>query len=105
MATIIVCVDTNNASENALGFACSLIKKNNNLRVKLFILTIKFFNRSNFNQIEINNLTHIFTDKFKLLHYMLNIHEIEKEQQKSMVDIYREFMYTEYGTDSDDEDD
>jgi len=32
-------------------------------------------------------------------------HEVEKEQQKSMVEIYREFMYTEYGTNSDDEDD
>ena len=33
-------------------------------------------------------------------------HEIEKEQQKSMTNIYREAMYTQYGDDSDyDEDD
>ena len=35
MATIIVCVDTNNASENALRFACYLMKKNNNLKLQI----------------------------------------------------------------------
>ena len=35
MATIIVCVDTNNASENALRYACYLIKKNNNLKLQI----------------------------------------------------------------------
>lgn len=35
MATIIVCVDTNNASENALRYSCYLIKKNNNLKLQI----------------------------------------------------------------------
>ena len=35
MATIIVCVDTNNASENALRYACYLIKKNINLKLQI----------------------------------------------------------------------
>jgi len=35
MATIIVCVDTNNASENALNFACFLMKKNSNLKLRI----------------------------------------------------------------------
>jgi hypothetical protein len=35
MATIIVCVDTNNASENALRFACYLMKNNNNLKLQI----------------------------------------------------------------------
>ena len=39
MATIIVCVDTNTASENALRYACHLIKKNNN-NLKLQILAV-----------------------------------------------------------------
>ena len=39
MATIIVCIDMNSASENALGYACHLIKKNNN-NLKLHILTV-----------------------------------------------------------------
>lgn len=35
MATIIVCVDTNSASENALRYACYLIKKNINLKLQI----------------------------------------------------------------------
>ena len=35
MAKIIVCVDINNASENALRYACYLIKKNNNLQLQI----------------------------------------------------------------------
>ncbi len=35
MATIIVCVDTNKASENALGYASYLVKKNNSLQLKI----------------------------------------------------------------------
>ena len=35
MATIIVCVDTNSASENALRYASYLVKKNNLLKLKI----------------------------------------------------------------------
>jgi len=38
MATIIVCVDTNKASENALNYGTFLVKKNNSLKLK--ILTV-----------------------------------------------------------------
>ena len=38
MAKIIICVDTNSASENALLYACNLVKKNSNL--KLHILAV-----------------------------------------------------------------
>jgi hypothetical protein len=35
MATIIVCDDTHTPSENALRFACYLMKKNNNLKLQI----------------------------------------------------------------------
>lgn len=78
MATIIVCIDMNSASENALGYACNLIKKNNNL--KLHILTVIEGSHRNllFGSEMIGSQKHLQMDKYmkKIIDNICKKHDI-----------------------------
>ena len=79
MATIIVCIDMNSASENALGYACHLIKKNNN-NLKLHILTVIEGSHRNllFGSEMIGSQKHLQMDKYlkKIIDNICKKHDI-----------------------------
>lgn len=79
MATIIVCIDMNSASENALGYACHLIKKNNN-NLKLHILTVIEGSHRNllFGSEMIGSQKHLQMDKYmkKIIDNICKKHDV-----------------------------
>ena len=79
MATIIVCIDMNSASENALGYACHLIKRNNN-NLKLHILTVIEGSHRNllFGSEMIGSQKHLQMDKYlkKIIDNICKKHDI-----------------------------
>ena len=64
MATIIVCIDMNSASENALAYACHLIKNNSNLKLQILAVIEGSHRNLLFGSETIGSQKHLQMDKY-----------------------------------------
>ena len=78
MATIIVCIDMNSASENALNYACHLVKNNSNLKLQILAVIEGSHRNLLFGSEMIGSQKHLQMDKYlkKIIDNICKKHDI-----------------------------
>ena len=78
MATIIVCIDINSASENALSYACHLVKNNSNLKLQILAVIEGSHRNLLFGSEMIGSQKHLQMDKYlkKIIDNIFKKHDI-----------------------------